>query len=240
MHSVILLPGLACDGELFDHQAQALRDDGHTVCISDAHSRFESIPEMAAAILAEWPGPQVLIGCSMGGMLAMEIARQAPSRMRAIALLGSSARPDTPELITLRRRACELFAAGRMDEVLGANVMLAFHPGNALNRALVAGYLAMIGRAGPSQLIRQNRAVMARIDSLPSMAQWRWSTLVLCGEADGQTPPAQAREMAAAVPGAQLHLVPGAGHMLTLEQPQRVTALLQGWLASIKDRVSVG
>ena len=101
---------------------------GLTVCVSDAHARCATLPEMAALLLAENPGPLILVGTSMGGILALELWRQGPQRVQAMALLGSSARPDTPELIALRTQACELFAAGRMGEVLRANLAFAFHP----------------------------------------------------------------------------------------------------------------
>jgi pimeloyl-ACP methyl ester carboxylesterase len=114
--------------------------------------------------------------------------------------------------------------------VLGANVLFAFHPAHAANAALKTAYLAMIRRAGAEQLIRQNRAVMARIDSRPALPHISCPVLLACGEADALTPPEQAREMAALIPGARLTLVAGAGHMLTMEQPDAVTALLQDWL----------
>jgi len=229
MPSVLLLPGLACDAELFAAQQAALAPQ-HAVVISDAHTRAATLPEMAALLLAEQPGAHVWVGASMGGMLALEVWRQAPERVLGLALLGSTARPDTPELIALRSQACELFAAGRMDEVLRANVLFAFHPHSGRDRGLVENYLAMLRRAGPMQLIRQNRAVMARADSRPLLPHIRCTLLVACGEADVLTPPEHAREMAALAPQARLEIVPGAGHMLTLEQPARVNALLQGWL----------
>ena len=176
----------------------------------------------------------------MGGMLALEILRQAPDRVRAVALLGTSARADTPELIALRRQACEFFAAGRMAEVLRANVMFAFHPANQGRQALVDDYLAMIERAGAGQLISQNRAVMARPDSRPLLPHIRCPLLVVCGEADGLTPPEHSREIAAAVPGAELRIVPGAGHMLTMEQPAAVTALLLAWLQRLPAEAAAG
>ena len=233
MHSVILLPGLACDAELFQHQAAALAAHAQ-VHVSDAHSRCATLPQMAQALLAEHPGHPVLVGASMGGMLALEMHRQAPHRVAAMALLGSSARPDTPELITLRRKACELFAAGRMDEVLGANVLFAFHPKGASDGAMVQRYLAMIRRAGPEQLIAQNRAVMARTDSRPHLPHIHCPVLVACGEADQLTTPEQSREMAALMPHATLEMVPGAGHMLTLEQPARLSELLLRWLQTLR------
>jgi len=232
MHTLLLLPGLACDAELFRHQRPAL-ERTHRVHVGDAHEHHDTLPAMAAALLAEQPGSLVLVGASMGGMLALEIARQAPQRVRGIALLGSTARADTPELVKLRQQACELFAAGRMDEVLRANVLFAFHPVNAANRGLVGDYLAMIRRAGAAQLIRQNRAVLQREDLRPHLAAIACPALVVVGEADGLTTPEQSREMAALLPNARLEIVPGAGHMLTMEQPARVTALLLDWLATL-------
>jgi dienelactone hydrolase len=167
----------------------------------------------------------------MGGMLALELWRQAPQRVRGMALLGSTARADTPELLALREQACALFAAGRMEEVLRANVLFAFHPLHARPPGLVDSYLAMLRRAGAGQLMAQNRAVMARVDSRPTLPTVTCPLLLACGEADQLTPPDHSREMAALASGAQLEIVPGAGHMLTMEQPARVGTLLLDWLA---------
>lgn len=230
--SVLLLPGLACDAELFSRQAAVLGAQAR-VHVSDAHTRCPTLPEAAAALLIEHPGRHVLVGASMGGMLALEIHRQAPHRVQGLALLGTTARPDTPELISLRTQACTLFAAGRLEEVLSANVLFAFHPHSTRQSSLVPRYLAMIRRAGAAQLIQQNRAVMARADSRPHLAAITCPVLVACGEADQLTTPEHAREMARLMPHAQLEMVPGAGHMLTLEQPERVSALLARWLRGI-------
>jgi pimeloyl-ACP methyl ester carboxylesterase len=235
MHSFLLLPGLACDEALFHHQAAPLAALGR-VHISRVHTQEPTLPAMAARLLREHPGHHVLVGCSMGGMLALELHRQAPERVEAIALLGTTARPDTPELIALRTQACELFAAGRMDEVLRANVLFAFHPHGARRPGLVDEYLSMIRRAGAEQLIAQNRAVMARVDSRPHLPQVACPVLVACGEADQLTPAEISREMAALLPPtarARLEIVPGAGHMLTMEQPERVTKLLLDWVAAL-------
>ena len=110
------------------------------------NQRADSIPAMAALLLAEHPGELLLAGCSMGGMLAMEAARQAPQRVRGLALLGTSARPDTPALIALRTQAIAEFAAGRVEMLLRANAMFAFHPAHAPR--LVENYIAMVMRAG--------------------------------------------------------------------------------------------
>ncbi len=232
MANLTLLPGLACDAGLWKHQLEALAPR-HAVQVADVHQRFDTLPAMAEALLAETPGPRVLVGASMGGMVALEAARQQPHRVAAIALLGSSARPDTPDLIRLRTEAIRHFEAGRVEEVLLANVAFAFHPEAAQRGGLVAEYVAMVRRAGAEQLIRQNRAVMAREDLRPTLPSLRCPLLLLCGEADRLTPPEVSEEIAAAVPHARLEIVAGAGHMLTMEQPARVNALLRDWLQAL-------
>jgi pimeloyl-ACP methyl ester carboxylesterase len=225
---VLLLPGLACDGELF----AGLRDTlaPWTPQVSDVHTHEPSLPAMATRLLADHDGSLLLVGSSMGGMLALEAARQAPQRIAGVALLGTSARADTPELIRLRSDAIVRFEQGRAEELLRANVMFAFHPAQQRDRALVERYVQMVLRAGTAQLIAQNRAVMARADLRSALPAIGCPALVLCGEADALTPPEHSREIAAALPNARLEIVEGAGHMLTLEQPARVGTLLADWL----------
>lgn len=227
MPSISLLPGLACDAELWREQVAALRP----VQVSDVHMRYATLPEMAAALLAETPDDFVLCGSSMGGMLALEVLRQAPQRIKALALLASSARPDTPQLIQLRSDAIALFEQGRMRELLQANLAFAFDPLHA--RALAPRYLAMMDRAGAAQLIAQNRAVMARADARPWLPNITCPTLVVVGRSDLLTPPEHGQEMASLIPGARFEVLDECGHMLTWEQPQQVSALLADWLARL-------
>ncbi|MCE2689203.1 MAG: alpha/beta fold hydrolase [Betaproteobacteria bacterium] len=231
MTRVLLLPGLASDAALWRHQVPALTHAGHTVHVTDAHAREDTLSAMARLVLAEHAGPLVLVGTSMGGILALEVFRQAPQRVSALALLGSSARPDTPEMVKLRSAAVLEFEQGRMDAVLRANVPFAFHPSRQADAALVSDYFDMVHRAGAAQLVRQNRAIMARPDSRPLLRRLQCPVLVMCGEADALTPPECSREVALAVPQAELHVLPACGHLLTWEQPEAVNALLRDWLA---------
>jgi pimeloyl-ACP methyl ester carboxylesterase len=236
MANLILLPGMACDEEAWREIAPRL-GVRHRVGVRTPHFERDSLAAMAAALLDGDAGPFVLIGHSMGGMVALEAAWQArrqPGRLAGVALLGSTARPDTPELIELRTRACAMYADGRMDEVLRANVPFAFDPANARDGALVERYITMIRRAGAQALIRQNRVVMARPDARPRLAGIEVPVLVATGAADLLTPPEQAREMAAGLPRARLEILEGCGHMLTLEAPDRVATLLIDWLDSLE------
>jgi len=194
------------------------------------HFRFGTLPEMARALLDEHAGELILCGASMGGILAFELLRQAPQRVRALALLGTTARPDSPEIAALRAQAFAMIEAGRFEEMISFNVPFSFHPDRLQDQPLVDAYLDMLRRAGPEQLVRQNVATAARPDSRPLLPGLRCPTLVLCGDADAVTTVDASREIAQRVPGAELQLIGRCGHMLTMERPVEVTAALLRWL----------
>ena len=86
---------------------------------------------------------------------------------------------------------------------------------------------------GADQLIRQNRAIIARPDARTHLPLLRCPTLVMCGDTDQLTPLECSQEIAALVPGADLVVVPHCGHMLTMEQPGLVNAQLKSWLSRV-------
>lgn len=231
MASLILLPGLAADASMWREQVDALA--AFSPVVTDVHTRHDSIGAMAAALLQEHPGPLVLAGASMGGMIAMEVARQAPDRILGLALLGTDANPESEDMRALRERAIELFAQGRAAEVIEPNVHLAFHPDHARDPVLVRAYLDFVLGAGADQLIRQNRAVIGRPDARGHLPYLRCPVLVMCGDADQLTPLARSEEILGLCQSARLIVVPGCGHMLTMECPQFVNAALEEWLTSV-------
>jgi pimeloyl-ACP methyl ester carboxylesterase len=230
MNTLVLIPGLAADATMWQAQIAAAPAPWNVV-VTDVHTRNDSIPAMAAALLAEQAGNLVLCGASMGGMIAMEAARQAPARIRGLALLGTNAQPESDEMRSLREAAIVLFEQERVREVIEPNISFAFHPDNA--PALAPAYLEFVLRAGAQQLIRQNRAVIGRPDARAHLPRIACPTLVMCGDADRLTPPDCSREIASLVPNAQLVMVQNCGHMLTMEQPAIVNATLLGWLGSL-------
>lgn len=232
MTRLVLIPGLAGDGVMWRSQAEALRE--WDPLVTDVHMRHDTIPRMAQALLAENGGPLVLCGTSMGGMIAMEAARQAPDRMRGLALLGTTARPESDEMRRLRENAIRLFEQGRIEEVIVPNVHFAFHPDHARDEELAARYIEFVLRAGAAQLIRQNRAVISRPDAREHLPRLKCPVLVVHGDADQLVPPDNAQEIAALMPQAQLVVIERCGHMLTMEQPARVNAALAGWLAALR------
>lgn len=226
---LVLLPGLAGNETMWASQYAELAR--WKPIVTDVHMRgHETIEAMAADLLASHGGELVLCGASMGGMIAMEAARQAPARVVGLALLGTTARPETAEMRHLRETAIELFGQGRAMEVIEANVAFAFHPDQARDAVLVRSYLDFVDEAGTAQLISQNVAVMSRPDARAHLSSLRCPTLVMCGDSDQLTPPECSAEIAHLVPGAELATVARCGHMLTMEQPTVVNAILRAWL----------
>lgn len=226
---LLLLPGLASNAMMWQHQLAAL--PAHlNATVTDVHFRFGTLPEMAQALLAEYHGDLILCGASMGGILAMEAVRQAPQRVKGLALFGTNARPETPEMHTLRENAIRWFEQGRAKDLLVANTLLAFHPSRARDTTLTQTYLDFVLAAGTDQLIRQNRAIMARPDARLHLPRVACPTLVLCGDSDQLTPPECSREIAGLIAGAELHFIAQCGHMLTMERPDEVNTILIDWL----------
>lgn len=226
---LVLLPGMACDHRMWHAQLEALAPMRPVV--SDVHFRYDTIEAMAAALLTEHEGELALCGASMGGMVAMEASRQAPGRVARLAILGTNARPETEEMRRVRMTAIALFRQGKMREVVEPNIALAFHPEHAGNVELRGRYLQMMLDAGADALERQNRVVIARPDARLHLASVRARTLVLCGDADQLTPPDCSREIASLVPDAEFGIIERCGHMLTMEQPQPVSARLLAFLS---------
>jgi pimeloyl-ACP methyl ester carboxylesterase len=90
----------------------------------------------------------------------------------------------------------------------------------------------MAEEVGAEAFLRQQQAIMARPDSRPGLSAITCPTLVLVGDGDAATPPALSQEIAAAIPGARLVVVPDCGHMSTLERPQAVAEALVDWMRS--------
>lgn len=90
----------------------------------------------------------------------------------------------------------------------------------------------MAEEVGAEAFLRQQQAIMARPDLRPGLSAIACPTLVLVGDGDAATPPALSQEIAAAIPGARLVVVPDCGHMSTLERPQAVAEALVDWMRS--------
>jgi pimeloyl-ACP methyl ester carboxylesterase len=227
---IILVPGLNCSARLYGEQIPALWRFG-PVTVAD-HTRDDSMIAIAARILAAAPPRFALAGLSMGGYISFEMMRQAPQRVVKLALLDTGARPETVEQTKGRQRRIELTKAGRFAETVDAHFPLVVYRSRHGDEALKHLVHTMAEETGPDSFLRQQQAIMGRADSRPGLAAIACPTLVLVGDGDVLTPPAQAQEMVAGIPGARLVIVPECGHLSTLERPQAVTQALVEWMES--------
>lgn len=229
--TLVLLPGLLCDERLFAPQLGPLGAAAE-VTVADL-TRDEGVAAMAARVLAGAPPARfALAGLSMGGYVALEVMRQAPDRVSRLALLDTQARPDTAESAA-RRRALMATAArdGGLAGVTPLLLPLLLHDDRLGDAGLTGTVHAMADAVGAEAFARQQRAIMGRPDSRPSLGAIEVPTLVLAGWQDAITPPELQLEMARAIPDATLALVPRCGHLSTLERPEAVTRQLLAWLA---------
>ncbi len=228
---VVLLPGLNCSLRLYEPQLPALWQTG-SVIVAD-HRSDDSIAGIARRVLADAPPRFALVGLSMGGYIAFEVLRQAAARIAGLALLDTSARPETPEQ-TLRRQAqIDMARSGRFDEISEQMYAVLSRPAGLGDARLRQVIRAMAADTGPAAFIRQQTAIMGRADSRPTLSTLRCPTLVVVGDEDKLTPPELAVEIAQGIPDARLEVVAECGHLSTLDQPERVTTILDTWLRTL-------
>lgn len=225
---LLLLPGLLCDHALWAPQVADLADIAE-MAVGDL-TQADSMLGLAESVLGTAPARFALAGLSMGGYVAFEIMRLAPERVLRLALLDTSARPDTPAQTRLRR---ELMAQASQGDFRGVTPRLLprwVHPARVNDHELAATVMAMTQRVGREVFLRQQSAIMNRPDSRPGLSRIACPTLVLCGHEDQSTPPELHREIAADIADARLTIVPECGHLSTLERPEIVNRELRAWL----------
>ena len=222
---LVLLPGLICDIRLWRDVIAGL--DCHSM-VADL-TQDDSIAAMAARTLAAAPARFALAGLSMGGYVALEIMRQAPERVTHLALLDTSARADDEARKETRRKGIELVGQGKFIGVsrgLLGSLIAPQHMGTEVARDVQA----MSERVGQAAYLRQQVAIMNRVDSRPGLGAIAVPVLVGVGESDKLTPPELAEEMVAGINGAELVRFPDSAHLPTMENPGAVVEAMQVWL----------
>lgn len=230
---LVLLPGLICDAALWRHQLDTLGDVAEPIVVADL-TRFDDIATAASTLLDELPESFSLAGLSMGGYVAFEIMRQAPGRVRRLALLDTTARADTPEQRERRQGSIEKAAQADFDMKAVTQMMLPLfiHADRQQDDPLLEAIFAMTARVGREAFGRNQALMMNRPDSLGDLAAITCPTLVLCGRQDALTPLPLHDEMAAAIPRASQVVVEESGHLSTMERPHAVSAVMRYWLNS--------
>lgn len=174
-----------------------------------------------------------LAGHSMGGYVALALQKQAPERLSGLALVCTQARADTPEARQGRLALAERVAQEGPEPVAAALGPKLFAPEVGPEHPLYQAGLSMIRGTSAAGLRGALLAMAEREDHRPRLGSIDLPALVLAGAADQLIPPDRSDEMAAAIPGATLVKVAGAGHMPMLERPEAVNQALDQWLRRV-------
>ncbi|MBN8530380.1 MAG: alpha/beta fold hydrolase [Alphaproteobacteria bacterium] len=224
----LFLPGLLCDAALWAHQTANLAD----ICapkVVELPAR-RSITAIAEAILAKAPRRFALAGLSMGGFVALEMMRLEADRITKLALVATSARPDSMEQTETRRRLMKLTEQGKFKGVTPRLLPTLVHAKH-LEGSVADTVFAMAERIGMETFLMHEEAIIGRRDQRPLLPKIQCPSVVIVGADDQRSPPELAHEMANGIPGALLHELPQCGHLPPLEEVEKTTAILRAFIS---------
>ena len=225
--TLVLIPGLLSDARVWKPLATACPN--LPVHHADV-TQDDTIEAMAARILRDVSGKCVLVGHSMGGRVAMEVARQAPSRVSKLVLANTGHRPLLPG--ELEKRQTKIADAYRN---FPAMIDAWLPPMVAANRHrdadLISNLTEMALSIGPETHERQIKALIARPNATQYLPNVTCPILLIAGTDDQWSPVSQHEEMRHLAHQATLEVVEGGGHFLPVEQSAVVTRLTCDWIA---------
>jgi pimeloyl-ACP methyl ester carboxylesterase len=225
----VLLSGMLGDATLWDGVAARLADE--VLPWPARIDRDDSVPEMAASVLAEAPPRFALGGHSLGAIVALEIMRRAPERVSRLLLVNASARgPDEAQQKAWAHWRDRAFG-GEFEQIAGELARATLAAPRRTDAELVCANARMARTVGPDGFLRQLAAQSTRPDSRAHLAAVEVAVLVVSGELDEVCPPARQVEIVAHCPAATLVSVAGGGHMLPLEAADTVAEHVRAWLA---------
>jgi 4-hydroxy-2-oxoheptanedioate aldolase len=226
---LVVLPGMLGTPEVWDPVADILIESGVSVqgCRIDVD---DSIGGMAASVLAQAPQRFDLAGHSLGGIVALEIVRQAPERVRRLILANTSGRGASPEQLTAWQVLKDGLDAGRFGEIVAEQAVVNLGPA-AGRKALVDAWVRMAHRVGPDGFRRQLLAQSTRPDSIAGLRSFRVPTLVITGELDLISPAHLQQQLAESIPGARYETVSGSGHMSPVDAVSEVAELIRAFVS---------
>jgi pimeloyl-ACP methyl ester carboxylesterase len=234
--TLVLIPGLMCDDTVWQPLLDRLDPAPRAVFIAN-HGEADTLPRMAEQILSATTGPLAVAGHSMGGRVAMELARLAPDRVERLAILGSGhrARPggEVGEAETAKRmnfvRIAQTEGVGAMARVWVKDMV---HPGRLDDEQLIGDIVAMFERKSVGQFAAQIHALLNRPDASDVLSRLQQPVWLICGAQDGWSNVAQHQAMADLLARPELRIVEDAGHMFLMEQPDAFTEVMRAWLAA--------
>jgi pimeloyl-ACP methyl ester carboxylesterase len=204
---VVLLHAFPLDERMWEPQREALA--GHEIIAPNLYELGgNSVDTWAARILDEVEGELVAVGASLGGYVGLAMARRAPDRVRALLLAGSRASADPPERLAARE---EMIRVVTEEGIEGWN--RDFYPPGPSDRST-------------DELVRGIEALRDRADATDVVRRYGGPIVVVVGDQDQVLPVDEAREIAESAPDGSIEIVEGAGHLVSLEEPERFNQIL--------------
>ena len=217
--TVLLLHALPLDERMWAPQRGAFPD----AVTPRLYGRGPSMEAWACGILGEVEGDFAVVGASMGGYCALEVVRQAPERVRGLALVGSRVDADSPERREGRAKTLELIRSGGAEALWEDMHPKLFPPGETEAVAFARG-LALEQR--PDELAAAVEAIRDRRDSMKVVAGFERPVLFSAGREDPFVAPNEAP------PSVEVHSF-DTGHLPSLERPDEFNAVLAEFLARV-------
>ena len=228
MTPLVLLPGMMCDARLFAPQTAAF--SGRRTIVCSPMSQHASVAELATDILYHAPERFALAGLSMGGIVAMEILRQAPERVERIALMDTNPLAEVDEVKARRFTQLVSVSEGRLANVMRDEMKPNYLSDGPNRDEIFRLCMDMALSLGPDVFLSQSRALMNRHDQTDTLRNAHLPALILCGRDDILCPVSRHALMADCLSGATLKIIEGAGHLPVLESPEETNAALACWL----------
>jgi 3-oxoadipate enol-lactonase len=191
----------------------------------DVHALLDRIP------IRE---PIVLGGLSMGGYVALAFARKHAGRLRGLILADTRAEADSAEGKANRDKMIAFAEQHTAGEVMDQLAPKLFAPETLKHRPQIVAELRQVGAVqSRAAIIDGARALRDRPDQVAFLGAIAVPTLVLVGSEDALTPPTMSQTLAAGINNARLVMIPGAGHMSNMEQPDLFNDAVRGFLQTL-------
>lgn len=225
---LLFLPGMMCDARLYGPQLAAFSHN-RPVMVAP-FGLHETVQAIATDVLAQAPSRFALAGLSMGGIVAMEVVRQAPERITRLALLDTNPKAEAPEIAARREPQIAKVQDGHLRAVMRDEMKPNYLTDGPNTGQILDLCMAMAETVGPEAFVSQSRALQSRPDQQDTLRGVSVPTLILCGEDDTLCPLHRHELMHELIPGSTLTVISGAGHLPTLEQPDATNEALAEWL----------
>jgi pimeloyl-ACP methyl ester carboxylesterase len=227
MLPLVLIPGMMCDARMWGGLPVHLypRAVGHFL-----PTGADTMEELAAQALRHAPPVFALAGLSLGGIVAMEILRQAPERVERLALLDTNPRSEAPEMQASRAPQIARALAGGLAEVMRDEMKPNYLSRGQDRAGILDLCMDMALNLGPKVFLSQSSALLGRADQQAALKVFKGPALVLMGEDDRLCPRDWHELMHALMPQSRFAVITGAGHIPTLERPVPTAAEIARWL----------